>query len=324
MALSEVIEKDWTPGPKKAAPATGARAKSGGKAGGKAARGRGKARGRGLGIRRNPALEKVRRAPAKGKGRLRWVPKGSVQANESNAGGKAGGKMGGKARGKAGGRGRASEGWGSKGGGKAAQGRKGGFSEPRGPVRRLWRGAKAAETNADRRAAKGGGKQRQWDPRRVNRAGMISKRSQKGKGKASSWKGGGKALAISNGSGYGKGKGNSKGNNKGSSKGSSKGKGYGGGGSWGQERDDRDRRDSWSSFEPAKGGGRGRGEDWRAADHLTAEDKRMMKKITIVAQLDKVPRPHPAMQGMVRSNGKRSGGGDTGALSSRFAANFTR
>lgn len=312
MSLDQVIKKDWSsPGAKKAP------SKAGGKSGGKGSAGRGKARGRGLGIRRNPALEKARRVPAaggkgKGAGRMRWVPKGSVPPPPTRAS---------KSQGR---------GWGSKGGGKGkSEGRKGGQKGQKGrkgQVQRLWRGAGAARappTNAERRAGKGAGKgagktggkqlaRAQWDPRRVNRANVIAKRSQKGKGKVSSWKGGGKALAISNGAGrsYSKGKGGKK------------GQGYGGGGSWGQERGDA--RDSWSSFESPRGGGKGRGDDRRASEELTAEDRRMMKKITIVAQLDKVPRPHPAMQGLVRGSGKRSGGGDTGSLGSRFAANFSR
>eukprot|EP00913_Durusdinium_trenchii_P002790 g2581.t1 len=58
----------------------------------------------------------------------------------------------------------------------------------------------------------------------------------------------------------------------------------------------------------------GKGRCW------SVQDKRMMKKITVVAQLDKVPKPHPAMQGLRQ----RATGGDTGSLSSRFGANFRR
>jgi len=50
---------------------------------------------------------------------------------------------------------------------------------------------------------------------------------------------------------------------------------------------------------------------------ISPDDERMMKKITIVAQLDKVPKPTPAMQGfnMGRSRNERGG-----SLSRRFAS----
>lgn len=85
---------------------------------------------------------------------------------------------------------------------------------------------------------------------------------------------------------------------------------------------------------PPSGGGYGSSSNgysgWRgnerqqsAMEQMSQEDLKMMKKITIVAQLDKVPKPLPAMQGMVVGKGKRNGpSGDSGTLSRRFAANF--
>lgn len=121
----------------------------------------------------------------------------------------------------------------------------------------------------------------------------------------------------------------------GGSKGYSKGSGYQSKGSskgsnWSDNRQDwqQSRNDSWETGS-GKGGYSG-GESMGSPrgsrgvnplDRLTAEDKRLMKKITIVAQLDKVPRPPPAMQGMTLGNGRRSGG-ESGGLSSRFAANY--
>merc|ERR1712008_130219 len=54
---------------------------------------------------------------------------------------------------------------------------------------------------------------------------------------------------------------------------------------------------------------------------LSSEDRRMMKKITIVAQLDKVPKPPVAMQSALLGSRKRSiSPGASGSLSSRFGA----
>jgi len=53
----------------------------------------------------------------------------------------------------------------------------------------------------------------------------------------------------------------------------------------------------------------------------------MMKKISIQVQLDKVPTPPAAMQGIsLGKSGRQSNNGrvDGGSLSSRFGANFDR
>jgi len=76
--------------------------------------------------------------------------------------------------------------------------------------------------------------------------------------------------------------------------------------------------DGW--FDQRRNSGKGAG---NAVDSLSADDRRMMKKITIVAQLDKVPKPPPAMRGAAVSEG-RSSRGQGGSLSSRFGANFDR
>lgn len=166
--------------------------------------------------------------------------------------------------------------------------------------------------------------------KRVNRAGGIVKRGRNkgaakgaGRGKGKSRKGGsGNALALRSDSyskGYGK---------KGYSKGKGGGKGFGGGGGWAQEwQDDRFEGgyDDYGKGGGGKGyGGASRGPEPKATDQLSAEDRRMMKKITIVAQLDKVPKPHPAMHNMSSKGGGRRSSGDGGSLSSRFAANFGR
>lgn len=69
----------------------------------------------------------------------------------------------------------------------------------------------------------------------------------------------------------------------------------------------------------SKGGSERRNRNWGGDGDtsLSAEDRKMMKKITIVAQLDKVPKPSPAMQGLNMSRGRR--GERAGSLSRRFA-----
>jgi len=74
------------------------------------------------------------------------------------------------------------------------------------------------------------------------------------------------------------------------------------------------------------GGGERSNQGWgRGAEagnsRLSRDDEKIMKKITIVAQLDKVPKPSPAMQGLTM--GSRSGGGRNergGSLSRRFSS----
>lgn len=53
------------------------------------------------------------------------------------------------------------------------------------------------------------------------------------------------------------------------------------------------------------------------ATKLSEDERRMMKKITIVAQLDRVPKPTPAMQGFVMRGASR-GAERAGSLSRRF------
>lgn len=58
---------------------------------------------------------------------------------------------------------------------------------------------------------------------------------------------------------------------------------------------------------------------------FTQSDRNMMKKITIVAQLDKVPKPPAAMTGITMNKPSVSSGKSaSGPLSSRFGANFDR
>lgn len=56
---------------------------------------------------------------------------------------------------------------------------------------------------------------------------------------------------------------------------------------------------------------------------LSAEDRKHMKKMTVVAQHDKVPNPGPAlMKGFASGQGRRKRG--EGSLGSRVGANFNR
>jgi hypothetical protein len=73
------------------------------------------------------------------------------------------------------------------------------------------------------------------------------------------------------------------------------------------------------------GRGKGGGRTDDLSGPLSMEDKQMMKKITVVAQLGKVPNPIPAMEanGANGANGNRKREG-RGSLSSRFGANFNR
>lgn len=333
MPLDEVIKKDWT----------GDSKPRGGKGGKVLGRGKAAGRGRGL-VRRNPIMTKVRRTPAKGavekggkgKGRFHWVPKGDVAARQSNDRAPAGK---GKGRTKGGTfLGRGLNLW--RGARVTNAERRAGKGKSKGKGQS--KGIKGSGKGSSKGSKGSKGKTRlgqSWNTRRwVNRSTTFVKRSQtsswsKGQGKGK--KGSGKTKAISTYSGAGKGSYGSYGSY-GSGKGKSKGKsyngsgtysdgassyrggGYSGGGSWGQERNQD--RDSWGFDNYSKGGKGSRDTSPRASEQLSAEDKRMMKKITVVAQLDKVPKPHPAMQGLRQ----RATGGDTGSLSSRFGANFRR
>merc|ERR1711865_1322277 len=57
-------------------------------------------------------------------------------------------------------------------------------------------------------------------------------------------------------------------------------------------------------------------------ESLSAEDKVLMKKITIGAQLNKVPEPTPAMKGFAMGNRSSASNERPGSLSRRFGANF--
>lgn len=161
---------------------------------------------------------------------------------------------------------------------------------------------------------------------RVRRLGGILK---KGRGAGKGTKGRGKGLALATISkSLGKGS-----NFKGSSRGT-------------QAIMDGDAYEEPAEYEQRKGKSKGKGkgradnkrsQNWVVAgdamdaaepldNPLTAEDRQMMKKITIVAQLDKVPNPPAVMQGihMGKSSKRASNGSDEGSLSSRFGANFGR
>lgn len=128
--------------------------------------------------------------------------------------------------------------------------------------------------------------------------------------------------------------GKAKGKGKGKAEPWAKGKGRGSGalsltdqpGSRGRGRGKDAEIDAWAR---ARGSGKGgsnlagtrRGTDAASLDALSEEDRSMMKKITIVAQLDKVPEPLPFMSDWT---GSRPSGAIPGSLSSRFGANFGR
>merc|ERR1712070_376484 len=139
------------------------------------------------------------------------------------------------------------------------------------------------------------------------------------KGGSKGWKGG-----MSGKKGAGKGKRDDRG---------SWGKGRGTQGNWQPDRWDRNSKggkgETWDGPSTGRQGysdggwsgqrhnsGKGGG---NAVDSLSADDRRMMKKITIVAQLDKVPKPPPAMRGSAAGEGRPSRG-QGGSLSSRFGA----
>lgn len=317
MSLDDVIKKDWSPG------------KSSG-------RGRGGKGGRGV-VRKGGVPAKARKAAKSQKGGGRGA-KGDRAPKGRGKAGRKGGRGAREQRQTSGGR-----------GSNAVR------PPQRKPLRNLWRGARAPAARSKvqaikawvmrgQKGASGSTKARgkgraaaipERNLKKVNRAGGIQKRGRmmgsffkgtarrKGAGKGGRGKSSG-AQAIADadyGKGYSKG---------GSAKGSSKGKGskrsgFKGGGNWDQDFDGYDRWADNSSYgKSGKGnsGGGGYVEEKSATDQLTAEDKRMMKKITIVAQLDKVPKPHPAMQGM--TPGKNSRRRSEGSLSSRFAANYRR
>jgi len=327
MSLDQVIKKDWKP------------------QGNSKGRGRGSkegnSKGRGRGSKGGRGIVRDARVPAK-------VKRGTK--------GQKGGARGAKGRGMPKGRGKAARTGRGAGERQTSSGRGGSVRQPQQTLRNLWRGARApARSKAPqangvkawvRRSSPGSttarGKGRVTPPQRnlkkVNRAGGIQKRGRamgsfskgvtrrKGAGKGAYGKGTG-AQAIANadyGKGYSKsGSGSSKG------KGGGKRSGYKGGGSWdqGSKKGGNKGGSGWDQ-DFADGGSKGKNgkggyvEEQKATDQLTAEDKRMMKKITIVAQLDKVPKPHPAMQGM--APGKNSRRRSEGSLSSRFAANYRR
>lgn len=353
MSLDQVIKKDWK--------GKGNVERQGGSKGRQLRSSKGK--GRGL-VRGRFAKVKANGSVGGGKGQAKGGKKGQFRSRSTGKAAGRGGKnrtgrssKGGARKGSVlGGKGgnRSDHDW------RTPDASSGGSVSKRGPVlRNLWRGAMrrrgnvSFKTGSTRRYGKGAGFSQALrrtinGVQRVNRAGGIDKRramgakggrysSKGGKGNRGYTKGqqGGKGfsgkgssqnskgmLALGWNGGYSKG-----GGKKGlaSSYGYAKGKGgFGGGGSWQEWR--HDLYDSWGNGKGAPSGRRN--DTWTddsrsALEQLSAEDRRMMKKITIVAQLDKVPKPHPAMLGMSNGRGRRSSG-DSGSLSSRFAANFGR
>lgn len=203
----------------------------------------------------------------------------------------------------------ATKGWqkGKKGGGIAVTKGKGGWQGKGGGNRdmqgkgvikqfvkrpRQWQDIDRSERALGQRSSKGRGKDvDRWE---VGSGKSGGRRSSKGGGKDQGWKGKGNGQTFSNrvtenGKGGGS---NSQGG-----KGSKKTRGNAGKG-------------KASRFEQTK---------------FTESDRNMMKKITIVAQLDKIPNPPKQMTGMsINKSSGSSGKSSSGPLSSRFGANFDR
>uniref|UniRef100_A0A7S1WB13 Uncharacterized protein n=1 Tax=Alexandrium catenella TaxID=2925 RepID=A0A7S1WB13_ALECA len=306
-------------------------------------RGRGKARGRG----QQPQQQRQQRgggyaaavlqrsSGGRGRGLQLWRGVSAMQGRGKGYGrSKGAGKAGGKGAGWAG----KGPGWGKgkgKGWSKAGQMSLGPPVSRKGGIQKLWRGAKGAGWGKGKSPL---GMKGAYDKGYAK--GLAAAAGKKGGGaKGYGWKGGknGKGVRSMMMKG-GKGKGSMKGDwqhdmfdgpdfgdgadmedawsrargaSKGKAKGYAKGKGKG----------------SMRGFSDDYDGGAGYRPGTVDADQtLSNEDRKMMKKITIVAQLDKVPKPPPAMQGLaLNKGGKRSSSPrDSGALSSRFGANFDR
>lgn len=168
------------------------------------------------------------------------------------------------------------------------------------------------------------------------RGALKGKSRGKGKGVASpgKGKGEGKAMRRTLRRGLGKMAVKSKGRAKGESAGERvgkgnvdggdrwKGKAKGKGADWSQGKG-ADRGQS-KGADRGPGKGKAKGKEGNAMGQLSAEDRELMKKITIVAQLDKVPDGPPAMHVRKEGGGFHKGGTDAGVLSSRWGANFGR
>uniref|UniRef100_A0A7S4RJN7 Uncharacterized protein n=1 Tax=Alexandrium monilatum TaxID=311494 RepID=A0A7S4RJN7_9DINO len=298
----------------------GPKTRQGGNAQGGAGRGRGKQQGR---VVQQPRQQRKRaggpQAKAKGKGNMQLWRGVNAMQGKGGGRGKAGGKMAGKGAGKAGNRARAK----GKAAGKGSKGKGWGrMALPpvnrKGGIQKQGRGAKGgmmALGGKGRAKGKGWGKKGgSYGPGKggMNGKGMNGNGSGKGMWEHDKFDGpdfgdswdAQDAWSRARGASKGKGKSYDQGKGKGSMRGFSDGFFDGG-----------------ASRPETPRGGNGGG---MAEDMLSAEDRRMMKKITIVAQLDKVPKPPQAMQGLaMNKTGKRSSG-DTGTLSSRFGANFDR
>jgi len=327
MSLDDVIQVDWKK-PERGTSADGQngvnRTKTDGKSSGK---GGGKSRGRGKGTR---ASSKGRGRGAAGQsysndrtgsffGRTLW--KGALTSR----------RKGSNDRGKGAGRG---------------VGRGLGRTTPREPGMRVNRAGGIVKRNqggvvVQQRRVKGVGRGIMGG--RGGKGGRMSRSSSaKGLGMKGGRGGSSRSLALADG---GKGKrgwkGSAKGTKGGRGKGpnrfGAKGGGYGtlysdaaedtkaprsgkGGPNGKGRKSDKQGGQRYSSAGPNNRGNNGGGDP----QHLTAEDRQMMKKITIVAQLDKVPKPPAAMQTMASRGMKRSSSTGGNTLSSRFGANFER
>mmetsp|Transcript_4820 Transcript_4820/g.12102 ORF Transcript_4820/g.12102 Transcript_4820/m.12102 type:complete len:354 (-) Transcript_4820:132-1193(-) len=77
----------------------------------------------------------------------------------------------------------------------------------------------------------------------------------------------------------------------------------------------------YNRVDAVRDGGGGDAAGWNGdPETLSAEDRKLMKNITVVAQLDKVPEPAADFYVFMRSGGANAGGRDRGPLSSRFGA----
>lgn len=109
-------------------------------------------------------------------------------------------------------------------------------------------------------------------------------------------------------------------------------------GNWDEEYESSDRnhwkRQAERGNEWAKASSKGKRRDGdaekeannhRSEHELSLEDRQLMKKITIVAQLDRTPEPSPAMRSFAAGNRSRNFTFErAGSLSSRIGANFGR
>lgn len=269
-----------------------------------------KGRGRGL-VKKSLFTKKLRALPdydsreplRSGKGAAKGKRKGSKGLRKGSKGmGKLSGQNGGKGKGS------------QKGGQKGGKGSlRPGFS--------LWRGASSVKRKGKGKG-KGEGKQRKGSGKGT----MTVWRKGKGKGGPgrSKGKGRGKVSRVRRDGGIQK---------KGSMNGNSQGRQPRNGGSI-KGAKGMGRALAIAASSSAKGSSkgawsprqredvRGRGDVEYAEDRLSSEDKKMMKKITIVAQLDKVPKPSPAMQGLNLANSRSSSIERAGSLSRRFGANW--